>query len=128
MSADRRSELDRIIVHAIPLDVRVGVTEEEREREQKVAIDVELGLDLASAAKADALEHTVDYEKVCDVVAATVRSRSWILIEAIVDACAVALLDVFPVVAEVRLQIRKPGALRSRGVPYAAAEVVRRRG
>ena len=128
MRSEGAPEMDRIIVHALPLDARVGVTEEERAREQKVAVDVELALDLAPAARADALEHTVDYEKVCDVVAATVRARSWVLVEAIVDACAVALLDAFPVVAEVRVQVRKPGALRSRGVPYAAVEVVRRRG
>ncbi len=120
--------MDRIIVHSIPLDARLGVTEEERAREQEVAIDVELGLDLAPAAKTDALERSVDYDEVCDVVAATVRGRSWSLIETMAEACAGAVLEAWPVVQEVRIQIRKPGALRARGVPYAAVEVVRRRG
>ena len=120
--------MDRILVHSIPLDARVGVSDGERAVAQKVAIDVELSLDLVAAGREDALEQTVDYEQVCDVVATTVRSRSYRLIEALAEACAGAVLEAWPLVTEVRIQIRKPGALRARGIPYAAVEIVRRRG
>ena len=118
--------MDRIVIPQIPLRARVGVGAEERAREQDVYIDLEVGLDLGPAGKADALERTVDYDRIVDVVAATVQAREYRLIEAIAEACAAALLDGFPL-AEVRVQVRKPSALRSRGVPYAAVEVVRRR-
>jgi dihydroneopterin aldolase len=119
--------MDRIIVPELTLRARVGVTETERASEQDVLIDVELGLDLSRAGREDALAHTVDYEKVCDVLAATVRSKPYRLIEAIAEACAEAVLGAFPV-DEARVRVRKPGALRHRGVPWAAVEVVRRRG
>jgi dihydroneopterin aldolase len=118
--------VDRIVLPQIPLRARVGVGAEERAHEQDVFIDLEVGLDLGDAGRADAIERTVDYERIVDVVAATVQSREYRLIEAIAEACAAALLGGFPL-TEVRVQVRKPGALRSRGVPYAAVEVVRRR-
>jgi dihydroneopterin aldolase len=118
--------MDRIILPELPLRARVGVTEQERSREQDITIDVELVLDLSRAGRQDALEHTVDYEKVCDSLAATVRTRQYRLIEGIAEACATALLAEFPI-DEARVRVRKPGALRARGVPWAAVEVVRRR-
>ncbi|MGE0161037.1 MAG: dihydroneopterin aldolase [Gemmatimonadales bacterium] len=118
--------MDRIVVPALPLRARVGVTDAERAVAQDVLIDLELGLDLARAGREDALEHTVDYEKVCDVVAATVQAHPYRLIEAIAEACASAILSSFGV-QEVRVRVRKPGALVARGVPHAAVEVVRRR-
>ena len=118
--------MDRINVPELPLRARVGVTEAERSSEQDLLIDVELGLDLSRAGREDALEHTVDYEKVCDLLASTVRSRPYRLIEAVAEACAEAVLAAFPV-EEARVRIRKPGALRARGVPWAEVEIVRRR-
>jgi dihydroneopterin aldolase len=119
--------MDRIILPEIPLRARVGVTEQERAREQNILIDVELGLDLSAAGTEDAIGRTVDYEKVYDVVAAEVRRRPFHLIEAIAEACARVILDAFPV-SEARVRVGKPAALHSKGVPYAAVEVVRRRG
>ena len=119
--------MDSIILPGIPLRARVGVRAEERASDQEIFLDVELGLDLQPAASSDELDRTVDYEAVCDTLATVTRSREFNLIEAIAEACARALLSRFPV-AEVRVRVRKPGALRSRGVPYAAVEVLRRRG
>lgn len=120
--------MDRIVVADLPLRTRVGVTDAERAEEQDVLIDVELSLDLSQAGRTDALEHTIDYEGVCDVVASTVRARAHRLIEAVAESCAAEVLSAFPSVVEVHVRVRKPGALRARGVPYAAVEVVRRRG
>jgi dihydroneopterin aldolase len=119
--------VDRIIVPEIPLRARVGVTAEERAAEQEIFVDVEVGLDLRPAGTSDDLGLSVDYEAVCEAVEAVARSRPFRLIETIAEECARALLTGFAV-AEVRVRVRKPGALRSRGVPYAAVEVFRRRG
>jgi dihydroneopterin aldolase len=118
--------MDRIIVPELPLRAHVGVTEAERSSEQEILIDVELSLDLSRAGREDTLEHTVDYEQVCDLLAATVRARRYRLIEAIAEACAEAVLAAFPV-EEARVRIRKPSALRARGAPWAVVEVARRR-
>jgi dihydroneopterin aldolase len=118
--------MDRILVPEIPLRARVGVPDAERSIEQDVIVDLELGLDLSRAGREDTLEHTVDYERACDVVAATVQARSYRLIEAIAEACADAVLAAFPV-EEVRVRVRKPRALQPMGVPWAAVEIARRR-
>ena len=119
--------MDRILLPEIPLRARVGVSAEERASEQDITVDVELGLDLSAAGTTDDLGRTVDYESVCEAVAAVARSRPFRLIEAIAEECARAVLGGFAV-DEVRVRVRKPAALRSRGVPYAAVEVLRRRG
>jgi dihydroneopterin aldolase len=118
----------RILVPGLPVRARVGVTEAERSAEQDLDIHLELTLDLRSAGERDDLAHTIDYDAVCARVAAVVASREFRLIESVAEACARDLLAAFPRVDEARIQVRKPGALRARGVAYAAVEVTRRRG
>ncbi len=120
--------MDRIIIPGIPLRARVGVSEAERASEQEIVVEVELGLDLRAAGTTDDLSRTVDYESVCDVVAAAATARAFRLIEAIAEACAASVLARFPAVDEVRVRVRKPSALQSRHVSFAAVEVLRRRG
>jgi len=119
-------EVDRLIVPELRLQARVGVGEEERATSQEVALELELGLDLARAGASDDLAQTVDYESLCSLAEDVVSARPYQLIEALAEAVAAAVLDRFDVV-EVRIQVRKPGALRHRGVPFAAVEVRRRR-
>jgi dihydroneopterin aldolase len=119
--------MDRIVVPGLPLRARVGVEDAERAAEQEIVVEVELGLDLGPAGRSDDLAHTVDYDTVCDVVARAVGARAFRLVEAVAEESARALLAAFGEVTEVRVQVRKPGALRARGVPYAAVEVTRRR-
>lgn len=108
--------------------VRVGWTAEERATEQEIIVHVDLRLDLRPAGSSDELARAVDYDDLCERIASLVRSSEFRLIEAVAEGCARELLGDFPIVDEVRVEVRKPGALRSRGVPYAAVEVTRRRG
>ncbi|MBM4184908.1 MAG: dihydroneopterin aldolase [Gemmatimonadetes bacterium] len=121
-------DVDRIIIPGIPLRAHVGWTAAEREAEQEISVHLELRLDLRPAGASDELAHTLDYDDVCERVAVLVRSKDFRLIEAVAESCARGLLADFSGVDEVRVEVRKPGALSSRGVPYAAVEVTRRRG
>lgn len=118
--------MDRILVPELPLQARVGITEEERAMPQALSVDVELGLDLSRAGRRDDFTETVDYVAVCEVVASVVGSRAFHLIEAVAEEVAAAVLDRFPV-AEVRVRVRKPGALPAWRAPHAAVEVRRAR-
>lgn len=118
--------MDRIVIPGIPLEARVGVGEEERRAPQDVEIGVVLYLDLARAGASDALTDTVDYDAVCARVTDVVASRDYHLIEALAEDVAGAVLAGFEV-AEVEVRVEKPGALRARGVPFAAVEIRRRR-
>jgi dihydroneopterin aldolase len=118
--------VDRIVIPGLPLRAHVGVTDEERSSEQDVVVSLTLHLDLAAAGTSDALEDTVDYDAVCEVVARTVEQRPFHLIEAMASGVADAVLGSFAVgVVEVRVE--KPGALRARRVPFAAVEMRRGR-
>jgi len=118
--------MDRIVVPDIPLQARVGVPEAERMEPQEVFLGLVLWLSLAEAAASDDLTMTVDYDAVCARVADVVTARPYRLVEAMAGAVAGAILEDFPV-DEVEVRVRKPGALRARGVPYAAVEIRRRR-
>jgi dihydroneopterin aldolase len=118
--------MDRIILPDIPLRAHVGVSDDKRAREQEIIIDVDLGLDLGPAGRDDAIHLTIDYEKVVDAVTTTVQRREYRLLEAVAEACVAEIFRVFRV-SEARVRVRKPGALKAKGVPYAAVEVVRRR-
>jgi dihydroneopterin aldolase len=108
------------------IQARVGVGDDERAQPQELVVDVELHLDLTRAGQADELSATVDYEEVCALVKALPEGRSFKLIEAVAHAIAVSTLERFHVV-EVRVSVRKPGALAAWGVPFACVEVRRRR-
>jgi dihydroneopterin aldolase len=120
--------VDRIVVPGLPLRARVGVTDAERSAAQDIEVHLELRLDMSGAAQHDDLARTVDYDAVCERVAALVRATPFRLIETIAEACAQDLLSAYASVEEVTVEVRKPGALSARGVAYAAVEVTRRRG
>jgi len=119
--------MDRIVVSQLPLRAHVGVPEEERAQEQDILIDMEIGLDLAPAGTRDDIALTVDYEAVCDVLTSMMRTRSYMLIEAVAEDCASAILAAFGLAEEVRVRVSKPAALTAYRAPLAAVQVVRRR-
>ena len=118
--------MDKILIPDIRITCLIGVPKSERSTEQEIFLDVELNLDLSQAGRADDFSETVDYDAVCATVETTVKLRSRKLIETVAEEVAEVLLANYPV-QSVKVRVRKPGALRHRGVPYAAVEVERQR-
>ena len=116
--------MDKILIPDYRISCHVGVPKEERDVAQDVLIDIELQLDLSQAGRADDFALTVDYTEVCKTVATTVERRPRKLIETIAEEVAEVLLANHRVQA-VKVQVRKPGALADRGIPYAAVVVER---
>lgn len=116
--------MDKIVIPDFRISCHVGVPQEERAAAQDVLIDLELVLDLSRAGKADDISLTVDYDAVCETVAETVTHRPRKLIETIAEDVAEVLLAKYPLRA-VKVQVRKPGALARRGIPYAAVVIER---
>lgn len=119
--------MDKILLNGVKLDVHIGVIEEERATAQTILADLELEYDVRSAGLSDDVTKTVDYAAVHQAVESAATGRRYALIEALAEAIAAAVLDRFEV-DSVRVRIRKPGALRSRGVDWAGVEIIRRRG
>lgn len=103
---------------------RVGVPTEERAHPQELVLDISLRTDLRAAAFSEKIEETIDYAKVLDLIHFVAGAREWVLIESLAEAICGAILRQFPV-ASVRLLLRKPEALRARGVTAAAVEIER---
>ncbi|MDH3206968.1 MAG: dihydroneopterin aldolase [Gemmatimonadota bacterium] len=118
--------MDRIVVPGVPLRARVGVTAEERKAPQDIVVGLVLYLDLRRAGTTDDLANTIDYDAACATATRVVGSRPYHLIEAIAEEVAGIVLDEYDVAA-VDVRVEKPGALRARGVPFAAVEIHRTR-
>ncbi len=116
--------LDKIHIRDLSLRCVIGITEDERREKQDVNIDVTLRADLRQAGRTDRIEDTVNYKVVEKRIVSLVEGSSCFLVERLAaEIAAVCLED--PRVAQVKVRVAKPGALRfARSVD---AEIVRRR-
>ena len=89
---------------------RHGADPRERERDQPIDLDVEIACDLKLAAASDALADAVDYGAVYKVCERIVTHESFVLLEALADRVARAILA-DPRVDSVTVRARKPRLL-----------------
>ena len=101
------------------IDCIVGIYPFEREGEQPLFVDVELRHDFAEAAGKDHIDGAIDYDGVAATLTNLAVERKYQLIETFAEDGAAALLERFPQVERVKMEIRKPNA-----VPAAAAAFV----
>jgi 7,8-dihydroneopterin aldolase/epimerase/oxygenase len=92
-------------VHGLELFGRHGVNDDERRDGQTLIFDVVLEI---NQPKEDAIDATVDYRNVRDIVKSVNEAESYRLLETLAAAAADALHAEFPV-KRVRVSIRKPG-------------------
>jgi dihydroneopterin aldolase len=112
---------DRIELRGLRLVGVVGVLPEERTRAQPLEVDLDLTVDTSAAGASDALDDTVDYGAVCDVVAAVVQELRPELLERLAVVAADTVLALDPRIRSVELSVRKlrppvPHDLASSGV------------
>jgi dihydroneopterin aldolase len=105
-------------VHGLELFGRHGVNEEERRDGQTFFVDVTLDV---LEPREDAIEATVDYRRVRDVVLAVSEGTSYRLLETFAAAVADALVLELPT-ERVSVRVRKPGIAWAE---WAAASVER---
>jgi dihydroneopterin aldolase len=92
-------------VHGLELFGRHGVNDVERREGQTFLFDVTLEV---NEPKEDAIEATVDYRRVRDIVQSVSDAESYRLLETLAAAVADALTAGLPV-KRVRVSVRKPG-------------------
>jgi dihydroneopterin aldolase len=85
----QHDRLDRLTLHAMTFQVRIGVTEEERRSPQRLEVDLDLFAELGQAGRIADLGLTIDYREVADKVRALLEGRTFNLVEVV----AVAILD-----------------------------------
>lgn len=120
---------DRLSLLGMRFEARHGVLDREKEEPQPFEVDVILHLDLGPAAERDALEATVDYAAVFDLVRAVVEGPSRNLIEALAGAVAGAVLTATDpsLVEAVEVRVRKPQAPIDGAFDTVEAAVLRHR-
>ncbi len=99
---------DWLIVKGLTTLSKVGCLPVEQSVPQPVEVDVALELDLSEAGKTDSIKVALDYTKVCDLVRGLLEQNTYKLLEGAAYAIATHLLDRFPQVQRVQVEVRKP--------------------
>ncbi len=118
---------DHVVVSNLAVLGRHGVLAEERQRAQPFEVDIDVELDLAEAAGRDDLAATLDYGELCAEVARLVEDESFLLLEALADAIATAVLGHGRVRA-VTVEVRKPRPPLPHHLDAVAVRLRRERG
>jgi dihydroneopterin aldolase len=101
--------MDKIRINGIKAYGHHGALPEEKRLGQLFRISLELGLDTRAAAATDNLALTVDYAAVIGTVVATVRDKPPAnLIETMAAQIAAEILQNFPNVQQVAVELEKP--------------------
>ena len=100
--------MDKIILRELHFVARHGVLPIEAEASQQFSATVELELPLALAGETDRLDQTIDYCAVQAVVRSVIEGSHRKLIETLAEMVAVRLLQAFPLVHAVTVEITKP--------------------
>ncbi|MFN7148769.1 MAG: dihydroneopterin aldolase [Microthrixaceae bacterium] len=115
------SAADRIELRGLRLVGIVGVLPEERTRAQPLEVDLDLHLGVSAAGRSDALDDTVDYGAVCELVADVVEHLQPQLLERLCEVLAERVLAADGRIDAVDVSVRKlrppvPHQLASSGV------------
>lgn len=117
---------DFIHLFEVRLQCHIGCTPDERVQAQELIADITVESDIRPAAQSDDIALTVDYVALVDLMQEIAGAREYALIETLVELMAQRILDQFSV-ESVRILMRKPAALRHRGVAAPAVEITRKR-
>jgi dihydroneopterin aldolase len=96
-----------IEVTGLSLYTHHGVSEAEREIGQRLILDLRFDAGACDATVTDRIEDTVDYARVCEIVALVAQQRSYRTLEALCTAVADRLLGDFAA-SEVWVKATKP--------------------
>jgi 7,8-dihydroneopterin aldolase/epimerase/oxygenase len=104
--------MDKIFIRALKAEAIIGIYDWERQVKQAVIVDIEISADVRKAALSDSIEDTLNYKRVAKRVLAFIESSRCRLVETLSEQIAMLILEEFGVAA-VRIDLSKPGAVRS---------------
>jgi dihydroneopterin aldolase len=113
---------DVIVVRGIAAEGRHGL-EGERDHPQWFVADVELEIDVASIARADRIDATIDYATIAATARRVIRDKTFELLETIADTIASEVLALGG--SSVRVKVAKPRSAKLIGVDEIAVVVDR---
>lgn len=100
--------MDKLILRELHFVARHGILPIEHETSQRFSATLELELPLAEAGRSDRLDQTIDYCAVQAVVRSIIEGSHKKLIETLAESVARQVLEAFPLVHAVTVEITKP--------------------
>lgn len=111
---EKRLEMENIMdcinIYDLLVFANHGVLREENVLGQKFVINAAIYLDTTDAAKNDDVEKTVNYALVCRMITEHFMNNTYKLIETAANETADMLLNAFPIIAELEIEVKKPWA------------------
>lgn len=101
---------DIIFLNDLRVETVIGIWDWERRIRQVVSIDLEMGADIASAAKKDNVDATLNYKAVAKRVQHFVAESEYQLVETLAERIAELILGEFDT-TWVRVRVSKPRAI-----------------
>lgn len=115
--------MDTIIIKGLRLFAYHGVNEEEKINGQNFELDIECSADLESACLSDDLNDTVSYAKIIKTVKRVFVEQKDDLIERAARRTADAILEEYPKIQDVTVELHKPEAPIKADFDYVAVRI-----
>ncbi len=101
---------DTILIRELEVFAKHGVLPEENTLGQKFLVSAELYTDFSEAAGKDDLNLSVDYSAVCSLICKFMQENTFRLIETAAQRLAGLLLEEFPLISGLVIEVKKPWA------------------
>ena len=115
--------METIRIKGLEIFAYHGVNPEEKENGQKFILDIAMQADISRAAQTDDLNETVNYA----AVRKTVNAQKYDLIERAAQVVCDAILENYPKVQSVTVELKKPEAPINAVFDYVSVEMTRSR-
>ena len=96
-----------IRIKGIECDFHIGCYEEERSRAQKLSFEIDVNFDIKKASVSDNIEDTVNYVGIINIVEKLSKQGSWSLVEKLSRDIGLAILEQYPEVESVWINLHK---------------------
>lgn len=117
--------MDKIHIENLEIYAYHGVNPEETALGQKFILSMDLYGEFEEAGKTDDLTKTVHYGEVCHFAEKLFLDKNHLLIEACANCLAEGILNQFPMIQKIHLQLKKPWAPIGSHLDYASIEIER---
>jgi dihydroneopterin aldolase len=104
--------MDKLFLHELKIEAIIGFWDWERRIKQTVSIDLEIETDARAAARVDAVDAALNYEKLAERVGEAVGGSKFHLVETLAECIARLVVEEFAA-PWVKVAVTKPGAIRT---------------
>ncbi|NLK28395.1 MAG: dihydroneopterin aldolase, partial [Clostridiales bacterium] len=102
--------MDRITISNLEVFAFHGVLKEENSLGQKFLVSAQLYTDIMEAAEEDDITKSINYASVCKTIDAFLKENTFKLIETTADRLAYHLLQTYPRISKIQVEVKKPWA------------------